>query len=151
MTTDTLAQAIAKWSVAYDKHLNEAKIDLYYEQLKDIDDETMAVLVDRWIADQSHFPRISQIREYADIVRRKVPQIRHAPPSPDGEVTFYCLLCEDTGYEPFKKWSNHYQAEVPYVRRCDCWTRNPKLLSEREAKLRFAGDDKLDQRTGRRP
>jgi hypothetical protein len=139
MNEPEFALAIARLSAAVDKKPTKQRLDIYFERLKDIPFEAFTRGIDRYVdeSESNTFPSIGRLRAACDMAQSATRFARKALPTPEGEQTYFCRKCEDTGFEPFMKWAPIYEREVSYVRRCECWLENPKLVDERLTRQRF--------------
>lgn len=138
---ETWTEVMAKLGVAFDKVLDQPQLDLYWEQLRDIQPPDLLLsAATKWIHEQSRFPRIADLRDYCD--RCKPPARRLIAASLDGEPTYHCLKCEDRegAWEPFTKFVDLYGCEVSYVRRCSCYDSNPVHRARLDQQRRFHAD-----------
>jgi len=134
-------ETMAKLGAAFDKTLDQPQLDIYWEQLSDVNPSLLLEAALKWIKEQTRFPRIADLREYCDRVR---PQQALIPaPTIDGEPTYHCPICQDRegAWESFAKYVEAYGCEVPYVRRCSCYQSNPVHVARLEQARKYHAEE----------
>ncbi len=122
---DRYARGMARLMLATDKKLTEARIDLYWERLKDVPIEIFEEAIPILIDQVATFPRVPIIRRACDEAeRRRKYRASHYLPDPDREGPF-CSVCEDTGWKRGRMWVELYGKEVDSVTPCACRKGNP--------------------------
>ena len=130
MTEPEFALQMARLAVAFDKKPGKARLDVFFERLRDIPANVFVRGVDRCLDAGKSFPTIGRLREACDEAKPR-PKALPPPPIVDGQTSFYCPTCEDTGFEYFEKENKAGTGMSTYVRRCNCAKTNPKLVAER--------------------
>lgn len=121
---DRFARAIGRMVLAFDKKLTEARIDLYWERLKDVPIEVLEESVPILIEQLVSFPKVAQVRRACDEAERK-RQWRADQYTPPADGSAFCEACEDTGWIRGTMYVDIYGKDVACVRPCECRKGNP--------------------------
>jgi hypothetical protein len=109
MSDRDFAMALAVLAEAFkEKALTPARIEMYYRGLNDIPISLLSAAVQHANRTRKWFPKVSEIREDCEAVRKAL--IAAHPYDPSG-----CESCAGTGWEPI------VVAGVQRVTRCGCW------------------------------
>jgi len=118
------------------KPVDAAKIDAYYEALRDIPADILGRALAAVIRSERFFPTVVSIRAAADLERRGRPR----PLSDPGHVgAFVCPSCEDSGWL-WRECDGSGHCGVRgcsatryahrYVLKCDCFSTNSVVQSK---------------------
>jgi hypothetical protein len=116
----------------YSESLSDDRAMAYIEALIDVPIEDLGLGIQRHIRTSKWFPKPAELREAVDRERaanQPSTDIRahlHQPP--------ICARCDDSGWVFVAERTNQAQ---PTVKRCACYTRNPKLVAPK----RFSPDE----------
>jgi hypothetical protein len=150
MTTSDAAEfkrLIFRLDTVFDKPASAARVDAYFEELRDIPIGLVRDAVSLHTRKARTYPRPAELRKLADVAQGidddKPPRLLLPPRTPTGEPeppVYHCTVCEDTGWAPTTMKAPIYgpEATVAAVKRCACWPTNPK---KQQAKKRYGDRD----------
>lgn len=120
------AALVRRLDVAFDKPSNNEKRDEYYQGLRDVPIELLRDAVSAHVRQGKYYPRIADLRNLVDDAQ---PEHKPKRPPPeayaiDGEPTYVCTACEDTGW---RFVTERTDKTAPVARRCECHKTNPAI------------------------
>ena len=130
MTTADAAEfkrLMFRLDTVFDKASSVARTDAYFEELRDIPIGLVSGAVDLHCKRARTYPRPAELRKLADEAIEKAPPLALPPADIDGEPTYHCTACRDTG------WVEQGEHRTPpTVKVCSCVKTNPTFEKTRK-------------------